>query len=366
MRNNYTISYAQNREDIILSGFFKDVSKGFYVDVGAEHPTKLSVTKLFYDKGWNGINIEPIKQEFDLFVKERPRDINLNIGIANKEGVLAFREYEGTGLSTFSEKEKIVHLSDEEQWAKSYKDYYVKVEPLKAVFEKYKVHAIQILKIDVEGFEYEVIKSNDWTKFRPEVVCIEANKIIKDWRPYLINQSYELVFFDGLNEYYADSNTTRASKFNYVQDVIYKAPIISEDILNTLDTYEVASAILNDRIDLLEHDLVITQEYAKTIQDKFNEIASLKSHVKLYVRIKLKKIDFIITKRLSRAISFSAPDMAIDFSLDRDSLSSNAYSYDKEVFRLFNGTTREGIAMVGYVKSKRIVYKFLHKLIGKG
>ena len=55
-------SYAQEYEDIILYAIIGDVSDGFYIDVGAYDPVDISVTKYFYDKGWHGINIEPLKK----------------------------------------------------------------------------------------------------------------------------------------------------------------------------------------------------------------------------------------------------------------------------------------------------------------
>lgn len=71
------LSYAQNFEDVMLHRAFRNVERGFYVDVGAFDPTHDSVTKAFYDRGWNGINIEPIPEYHARFTAERPRDINL-------------------------------------------------------------------------------------------------------------------------------------------------------------------------------------------------------------------------------------------------------------------------------------------------
>ena len=53
------LSYAQFLEDIQLYRALKEIKNGFYIDVGANHPLDHSVTKLFYEKGWSGINIEP-------------------------------------------------------------------------------------------------------------------------------------------------------------------------------------------------------------------------------------------------------------------------------------------------------------------
>ena len=79
------VSYAQNGEDIVLSrGFRSDT--GFYVDIGAFDPTSDSVTKLFYDRGWHGINVDPVPEVIALFERERPRDINVQVAVSVEPG----------------------------------------------------------------------------------------------------------------------------------------------------------------------------------------------------------------------------------------------------------------------------------------
>ena len=78
------ISYAQNREDVLLNRLFRGKNSGFYIDVGASHPELFSVTKYFYDKGWNGINIDPISKNIALFNEQRPRDINLCLALGQR------------------------------------------------------------------------------------------------------------------------------------------------------------------------------------------------------------------------------------------------------------------------------------------
>ena len=70
-------SYSQYYEDIILFFIFYNVENGFYIDVGANDPNIISVTKAFYLRGWNGINIEPLPHKYKLLLNERKRDINL-------------------------------------------------------------------------------------------------------------------------------------------------------------------------------------------------------------------------------------------------------------------------------------------------
>lgn len=92
-------SYAQLLEDVVLYCALKDVDKGFYIDVGANDPTSHSVTKFFYDRGWHGINIEPLPDKCALLSEMRPRDINLCVGLGSERGKLEMFE-DGMG-STF-------------------------------------------------------------------------------------------------------------------------------------------------------------------------------------------------------------------------------------------------------------------------
>lgn len=216
------VYYAQNREDLILESFFSDIKQGFYVDVGAFDPDYDSVTKLFYKKGWHGINIEPQLSGYEAFRKRRKRDVNLNIGIADKRGTLTLRAYKSAGLSTFSDSVKQTYEKQPDQDTKEYTERTVEVHPLREVLAEQKVKHIHFMKVDVEGLEHAVLASNDWQRFRPEVLCIEANHIEKDWHPILRKAGYELVFDDGLNEYFVDKHTDRKQKFDYVENVIHE------------------------------------------------------------------------------------------------------------------------------------------------
>ena len=201
----FHLCYSQNFEDVILQRVFSSVSKGCYVDVGAWHPNQDSVTKLFYDRGWCGINIEPSAKYYRLLQKFRQRDVNLNIAISGELGELNFYEIPGSGLSSLENAAAVLGKSHGFR-VNSNK---VLANTLTKVFEEYgSDRLVHFLKIDVEGHEYQVVKSLDWSKHRQIVVLVEAVTADKqlpawqDWEPVLLAADYDFVLFDGLNRFY--------------------------------------------------------------------------------------------------------------------------------------------------------------------
>ena len=222
----FRISYAQNREDFIIAAFFPDVAVGHYVDVGASDPSQYSVTKLFYDQGWNGINIEPIPELAEALRSERPRDVTLQVALGAEQGSLTFRQYVGTGLSTYNTDIMAKHTAEETPESADYIEYPVDVATLTTVLREHPLPQLHFLKIDVEGSEFDVLAGIDWASFRPELLCIETDHVVHDWTPILTDAGYSQVFHDGLNVYFLASEAERrAELFRYPQAVL-SAPVI--------------------------------------------------------------------------------------------------------------------------------------------
>src|SRR6188472_3604971 len=94
LRRQSTTSSAQHGEDLRLARAFPE-RRGAYVDVGAASPTRFSVTKLFYDRGWSGVNVEPSSYWQEQLERDRPRDLNLAVAISDFTGEITI--FDGCG-----------------------------------------------------------------------------------------------------------------------------------------------------------------------------------------------------------------------------------------------------------------------------
>ena len=183
-------SYSQWGEDIIIDNLLGQKSNGFYVDVGAYDPTRFSNTKRFYLKGWRGINIEPDPTKIKKFYKSRSKDINLNVGIANKNEIQDFFKFDPQTLSTFS---KSAAADYQKQGYTLIETFKVKVNKLGQILEKErKNRQIDFFSIDTEGSDLEVLKSNNWKKFKPKVICIEGQG--KNPEKLLVKLGYKKIY----------------------------------------------------------------------------------------------------------------------------------------------------------------------------
>ena len=191
------VSYAQNFEDAMLNRVFGGQGVGFYVDVGAHHPSRGSVTRVFYDRGWSGINVEP-GSVYGSLAAARPRDVNLQLAVLDRKGQVSFVEVENDRGASY------VGEGGAAEWTTT-----VDCDTLENIIRDY-AHdrPIDFLKIDAEGSEAAIVLSTNWRHVRPRVLLIEAtrpwsNVLANDhWEPSLLSAGYTRVYFDGINCYY--------------------------------------------------------------------------------------------------------------------------------------------------------------------
>ncbi|BFN28980.1 UDP-D-galactose:(glucosyl)lipopolysaccharide-1, 6-D-galactosyltransferase [Pseudomonas sp. SCT] len=199
------ISYAQNFEDVILWRALKDVPNGTYVDVGANDPDVDSVTKAFYLNGWRGVNIEPVKNYFDMLVSKRENDINVNVAASSVSGQITLYEIEDTGLSTSVAEIAERHTAElgivcVERTAMA--------RTLTEIVLDASIDEIHFLKIDVEGHEKDVLLGLDLNKIRPWIILVEATapatqlETYGEWEYLILSAGYIFAYYDGLNRFY--------------------------------------------------------------------------------------------------------------------------------------------------------------------
>ncbi len=221
------ISYAQNGEDVMLWRAFGGISQGFYVDVGAAHPDEDSVTRAFYDRGWCGINVEPVPALAARIAAARPRDVTLAVAAGALEGTAALHCVFDTGLSTIDDATAAL-LSNAGFQPETIN---VPLRRLGAILAEHAPDEVHFLKVDVEGAEAAVLEGADFNHCRPRIVLVEATRPLSSvlthaaWEPLLLNAGYRFVFFDGLNRFYV------ADEWHDLLTPHFAAPV------NVLDDY---------------------------------------------------------------------------------------------------------------------------------
>ena len=175
--------YSQFGQDSYLeTNFFKGYKNGFYVDVGAHDGISLNNT-LYFEKNnnWRGINIEPIKKVFEKLVLNRPNNINLNCAICNNDGETEFLCNTGytemlSGIKDNFDKRHLMRLQSENIESKSTTEIIkVQTKKLETILHENNISHVNYLSIDVEGAEFEVIKSINFDKVFIDVIGFENN-----------------------------------------------------------------------------------------------------------------------------------------------------------------------------------------------
>ncbi len=168
----FHLSYSQEGEDMILRRIFGKQQTGFYIDVGAHHPKRFSNTYFFYKKGWKGINIDAMPGSMKIFKKIRKRDINVEKPIAGKKQTLTYYAFNDPALNGFSKQ-----LSNSRIGKKYFIKYTKKMRTftLEDILDRHLPanQKIDFLSIDVEGLDFDVLKSNNFTKHSPKIIIIE-------------------------------------------------------------------------------------------------------------------------------------------------------------------------------------------------
>jgi FkbM family methyltransferase len=168
------VTYAQHGDDIVIRCVFDSlgIDNPSYLDIGAHHPTNISNTKLFYDSGSRGINVEANPNLFSQFMVERPDDVNLNFGVGKESGFIPFYMVDSySGRNSFDFETISAFIQD-------YPEFSIKQVvdlPVMTVAQILSNRTIpDFLTIDVEGLDYDILKSIDFKRYPFKLICVEV------------------------------------------------------------------------------------------------------------------------------------------------------------------------------------------------
>jgi FkbM family methyltransferase len=213
----FSVSFSQCAEDIVIEKIFNSIQGGSFLDVGAHHPVRFSLTNKLYKKGWRGINIDADPEIIKLFDQFRTEDINLTafIGTEPKYDFSIFLEKAISSANNVNIKNNL---------NSGYTiDKIIQVEgvTLRKVFDKY--HSIigpDLLNIDVEGNEIDVLKSLSFETLpevrRPKIIVIET---FNSYNDVLSIDTVKLLNFYGYEVLYVLPMVTVLAKIEIISNI---------------------------------------------------------------------------------------------------------------------------------------------------
>lgn len=172
------VTYAQNGEDLMVLNLFRllGVERPSYLDIGAHHPTNISNTRLLYDRGCRGVNVDANARLIERFQEQRPEDVNVAVGVMPFAGEAAFRMLdEESGRNTFCDQE--VLRAGRLHGFKYPVTKTLGVATIEDVVKAFCPLGLypHFLSIDIEGYDAEVLRSANFLHSRPSIVCAEVH-----------------------------------------------------------------------------------------------------------------------------------------------------------------------------------------------
>jgi FkbM family methyltransferase len=169
------LSYSQSGEDVISYEIFLTMGTkpSTYLDIGAWLPQAQNNTYLYYIRGARGVLVEPNIAMIPELRFQRPGDTVLNIGIGlSEEKEADYYCLTNEQLNTFDREEAERRAKGEMKIERVLK---MPLQPVNQVIEEhFHGKAPDFISIDVEGLDVPIMKSLDFKRFRPKIICAET------------------------------------------------------------------------------------------------------------------------------------------------------------------------------------------------
>ena len=214
LNQDASINYSQTGEDALIRSLLDETRPGFYVDVGCHDPIRSSNTLSLYMHGWRGVNVDANPDLIRRFQAVRLRDVAVCAAVSDQECGMLFHEFENPLVSTLASDA----LAEWETKWKKRGERLVQTRRLDSILEEHLPPdtEIDLLSIDVEGYDLNVLKSVNLDIYRPKLIIIEMHHFDptrcgdNDIARYLGERAFRLVGYDSLNGYFVDAKGPRA------------------------------------------------------------------------------------------------------------------------------------------------------------
>lgn len=171
------VCFSQFGEDVVVAAMLqtlgRDSAPGFYVDVGAYDPVQGSNTCMLHLRGWRGVNIDANPAGVARFQQARPNDRNVHAAVSDAEGDVDFDIYALGAISTADPAAKAAYAR--EGRAQLVQTLKLRTRRLRDILAETVPpgQAIDLMSVDVEGFDLAVLRSNDWALYAPLFLLVE-------------------------------------------------------------------------------------------------------------------------------------------------------------------------------------------------
>lgn len=179
------MSFAQDKEDVILSRFFTGQSDGFFVEVGALDGLLFSNTYLLEKAGWQGVCVEPNPEVCGLLAMNRPRSRCFYVACVDdptlEKVTLYLPEAAALATTTLVHADWIqkIHEGNGGEWD-GFKEITVPARTLDSILDECAPAKIDLVSIDTEWTNAETLRGFDLARWQPRVVIVEQGEGVAD------------------------------------------------------------------------------------------------------------------------------------------------------------------------------------------